>query len=104
MNPNGNCPSCGGPFRGDSSGAFCERCALKAALGNREEEIRRELLQIASTAERRLYLEEACSDDPELRVRVQAWLNGQQGNSEILAESSSEANGRTAPPLIGGRY
>ena len=80
-----------------------ERRLLEAALRSREQEIRDEILQITSSAERADYLDEVCQDDPQLRDRMFAWLADQEETAaEPLEESSSPVE--THARLIHGRY
>jgi eukaryotic-like serine/threonine-protein kinase len=103
MNQKASCGSCGGPREPDASSSVCERCLLEVALRTGEEEIRAEILRIASSAEQIAYVHEVCSDDPDLLDRLLGWLANRQPGSEASAGESS-ATLPDASELINGRY
>jgi hypothetical protein len=103
MSQTGSCAVCGERLGRGSEGTVCERCLLTAALRTGEQELREELLQIATGTERAAYVQEVSSDDPDLRKRLLDWLAGLPDTSPELVQASSPIT-QSDPPFINGRY
>jgi WD40 repeat protein/serine/threonine protein kinase len=71
-------------------------------LVDHEEEIRRDLLEISSPSDRRIYLDAVCRDDPPLHARLQSWLANQEQKS--ASPSDAPVVGTGGLGMIGGRY
>jgi serine/threonine protein kinase len=103
MSKQRSCRACGGSLPEGTSNGVCERCLLEAALRTGEQEIRAEVLQIASASERAAYAHEVCSDDPELRQVVLNWLADLESR-EAAPTSDLPPLGGAESGLINGRY
>ena len=103
MSQTGCCSICGERLGRGSEGKVCEQCLLRAALRSGEQEIREELLQIPTGAEREAYIREVSSDDPGLRKRLLDWLDEFPDTSPALVQTSSPIT-QLDPPFINGRY
>jgi serine/threonine protein kinase/tetratricopeptide (TPR) repeat protein len=75
---------------------------LQAAVGDREEELLRELQAIHSHVDRRAYIDELCRDDPTLRAHIQNWFTRHEQAPTI--HSQAQPVGRVKRELIAGRY
>ena len=103
MTQNSSCTTCGGPLGQPSIRRVCERCLLAAGLRTGEQEIRQEILQITSSAERAAYIDELGRDDPELRDRLRSWLAALEENSATNIPGASPLSA-VAASSIDGRY
>ena len=103
MSQTGCCAVCGERLGRGSEGSVCERCLLRVALRSGEQEVREELLQIATGSEREAYVQEVSSNDPELRKRLLDWLAGLEDASPAIVQASLPVT-ELGPPSINGRY
>lgn len=77
-------------------GEVCRACQLRAALRTPEEDLRVEVLAFTSHEERIGFIEQACSDDPNLRTRLLDWLEVQRA-SPPAGGSSAPSTDRSGP-------